>query len=203
MKKRGIKILSAVLVAVTILTMTTAVLAEGTEGERTAGDRVQDLKDAGQKLEMLFTQYAPDLLDDYISVKQEHTDFHLDRKAEHESFKEQIRGNLNAIIDAFVAGEISGEEAKAAIIEMRDNLTAYRDELSLIKDAKLAEREGLKAQRESLRLQIQGALAAEEVDTALMYSLMEQSLNLFKDHLALDYKYAAQIDELKAEYFPE
>ena len=204
MKNRGIKILSAVLIVVMILTMTTAVLAEGTEGEkRTAGERAQKLRDAGQKFEMLFTQYAPDLLDDYLLVKQEHIDFHKERKAEHESFKAQIKGDLNLIIDAFVAGDISGEDAKAAIIETRDNLKAYRDALSAIKDAKQSEREGLKTQRESLRQQIQTALAADEVDTALMYSLMEQSLNLYQDHLALDYKYAAQIDTLKAEHFPE
>lgn len=204
MKNRGIKILTAVLVVIMLLSMSTAVLAAGTEGtEKTAGEKAQKLREAGQKIETLFTHYAPDLLDDYLSVKQEHAAFHQYRKAQHQSFKEQTRGSLNSIIDAFVAGEMSGEEAKATIIEIRDNLKGYRDELSVIRDAKLAEKEGLKVQRESLRLQIQTALKADEVDEALMYSLMEQTLAQFRAHLEMDYKYAAQVDAVKAEYFPE
>lgn len=198
MKNRGIKILTAVLVVIMLLSMTTAVLAAGTEGEK-----AQTLREKGQKLEVLFAEYAPDLLDDYLSLKQEHEAFHQGRKTQHERFKKQTRGGLNTIIDAFVAGEISGEDAIAAIIETRDSLKAYRDELLAIKDAKKAEKDALKTQRESLRLQIQAALKADEVNEALMYSLMEQTLTQLRIHLEMDYKYADQVDAIKAQYFPE
>ena len=194
MKKRGIKILSAALVIILIMSMATAVLAEDDgEGQQDGQNRTQTL---------LFTKYAPELLDDYLAAKEEHANFHADRKAEHEALKEQIRAELTSIIDALIDGEMTGEQAKRAIIFIRDSLAGMRDEIAPIRDAKQAENDPIKAERESLRARIKAAIEAETVDEDLVASLLEQGLSLLKQHLAIDCKYAAQVDAAKSKYFP-
>jgi len=195
MKKRGVKILTALLVIVMIMSFTTAVLA--------ADDEQEAKGNTGTKTTMLYVEYAPELLSDYLDAKQEHEAFHEGRKAINETFKADREGQLQSILDAFVAGEMSGDEAMNAIIEMRDNAKALKEEAAAIREAKQAENEPLKTQRDSLRDQIKAALQADEVDAELMHSLLEQSLELLKDHLAVDYKYAAQMDAARAKYFPQ
>lgn len=189
MKKRGLKILSAVLVLVMILSISTAALAAGNKGRSTNG-----AQNKGRALEALYVKYAPDLLDDYLAVKQEHETFHEERREENNGLRVRLREQYSSVIDAFLSDEITAEQAKEQLLACRNNICAFNDEVTAILEEKKTQLEALKIQRESLRLQIQEALRAETPDEALIHSLLEQTLVIFKQHLALDYEYAAKID---------
>jgi Asp-tRNA(Asn)/Glu-tRNA(Gln) amidotransferase B subunit len=198
MRKKGIKILSAILVIVLVMSFATVALAADQEGAEPKGERKPSRSNAA-----LFLKYAPDSLADYLSTKQEHEAFHEGRKTVHETFKSQAKGNVNELIDALIAGEMTVEEFTSAVTEMRDTLKDFKAQMESIREAKKAENEPLKTQRESIQTQMKTALAAEVKDEALIKSLLEQSLELLKQHLAVDYKYAAQVDAARAQYFPE
>ena len=197
MKKRGIKILSAVLVVAMILSFATVALAESPQEEKPKGERNQD-----RTIITLFVKYAPGSLAEYLSTKQEHTQFHEGRKEAYEAFKKQTKGQLAEILDAFIEGEMTAEEFKSTVTQMRDTLKAYKEQMVSIREAKQSENEALKTQHESIKTQLETALASEVKDEVLIKSLLEQRLALLKQHLAVDYKYAAQVDAAREQYYP-
>jgi len=196
MKKTGKVLVILALVLVLLAGMAvTAFAAPGDEkDEKKQGD--------GKSLARLFLLYDPDSLDDYLAFREEHKAFHEGRQAQREQAKQDIRDGLNAIIDAVLAGEMTVDEARDAIEAARANMDAARGELSAIGEAKKAENESIRSQIESARAQIKTELEAETVDEAQVASLLGQIMALHDQHLAADYKYAAQFDAVIAQYLP-
>lgn len=129
MKKHGTKMLSALLIVVLMLSMSTAVLAAGPNYEQ------QNTKqDKGAALTLLFAMYAPESLSEYLSTQQEHEQFHAGRKDAHDELKQDAGVQFTDIIDAYKNGEMSAEDAINAIIERKDNLEDFKEELSKIVD---------------------------------------------------------------------
>ena len=195
MKKRSVRILTAVLVVVMIMSVTTAALAAGQEEPQGS----QQSK--GEALERLFVRYAPGSLAEFLSVRQEHQEFHEARKLVHEELKTNARLKFSEIIDAYLAGELSAEDAMNALLSQKDDSAQFREELKELMEAKKEENEAIKTQSESIRLQIGQALKADEPDAGQIKALLEQTLALLKQHLSVDYKYAAMEDALIAQYY--
>lgn len=193
MKKKGKVLVILALVAVMLVGF--AVTANAAPPEES---RERDAK----ALTRLFLKYDTENLGEYLAIKEEHRAFHESRKGLYEATKQRVAGQLNALIEALIDGEMTLEQAQEAFAENRDKVAEFRETLDGIRDLRQAEAEAIREDLQDVRTQIKDALSTDEVDEALMKDLLAQSLKLFNQHLQMDYKYAEQFDDVVGEYYP-
>jgi polyhydroxyalkanoate synthesis regulator phasin len=190
----------------TVETMRTNPDLENPENERPENERPE----GPRSIEALYTAYYPEGLATHTALVAEHEAFHTGRAAlreaalaEREALKTEMRARFQSVHEDFDSGVITQEDARELITALREEIEIKKGEIEILRSQletiiaeKQAANEQLATQREAIKAGIISALQSDPVDEGTVAAGLASSLDLLRQHIDLDYYYAAQIDAL-------
>lgn len=152
---------------------------------------VQEQREKGDYEERILetvTTYAPELLDQYLYIQEQHEAIHVDLEAlkeVHKAEKEAMRADFKAEMKALIeSGELTREEAKVLFEEAKAefilNKEALRAEIEALKASYGLSKDNFKALNESLKSLV------ELEDSAAINAHLYEMIAYYEAHVTFD-----------------
>lgn len=163
----------------------------GEKKERTPEEKAE------LRLELVET-YAPNQVDTYTALVEEHQEIHADideakeeikeaREEKKEAIREEVKAYIEGLKEQIENEEITREEAAEQFETYAEDLKANREAMKPDQDALdaiKADLEANKSAREAVRSELKVAIDSEDTDAA--YSLILDLIELGSEHNAID-----------------
>lgn len=202
---------SIILMLVVVMSLSMSVfVSASTVEEKTVNTSESDNKSKGEGIISLFENYYTEGLIEYEELKAEHYLFHETQEIKREELKDlreisilDFKDKFQVIKMALNLGELTRKEAFVQISELKAEgeekriiAKAINAEIQTILEAKTLEVNEIKDLMVENRLIIQTEIANDPVDEIAIADALAIHLDLLRQHITIDYKYAVQIDSL-------
>lgn len=180
------KIISITLVLLVLVSAGTAAFAQ---------EDTQEI-DSPRTIETLFDKYNPTAKQEFLTLQEEHREFHEERSVIRLEIIQNYSGQVSSITGQVADGTITPAEGREQLQALRAGVKSIREAIAAVLEPKKAEIEAIKNQAEAVRDSIKDALKEDEVSESQIAGYLDQLVDLLNQHLEIDFKYAALVDEV-------